>query len=436
MKAYLRTANLKRGLIILAIILAIGSLWYTRGLVERLRERERHAMEIWARAREEATRVDEVPPNRDHIRQLITQLDVNELSPELQSALENVLSKAARGYEDPHSNFFFDVISDYYRDVPAIITDSTGKPLSWHNLSVDATGPVSAQDSARVGQLVQRMEDVYAPIVIDAGPQLEQHLYYDESSLIRELRLYPFLQLLFVGLFILVGYLGFSYVRRNEQSNLWVGMAREAAHQLGTPLTSLMGWIEMLRSGGQEAARDAVDEIDQDVRRLSRVAQRFNDIGSKPRLTPQSVRDSVEGTAAYMRRRMPRQGAALTVDIPDALVAPLNAELFEWVIENLVKNALDALSSGIGIVEIVGTEKGSYVVIDVTDTGRGIGRKHFKNVFRPGYSTKRRGWGLGLSLARRIIEEYHGGALILVQSKVGQGTTFQIRIPKSVLSGY
>ena len=431
MKAYLRTSNLKRGLIVLAVLLAIGSLWYTSGLVERLRERERQGMEIWARAREEVTRIDERPPDREHVRQLLTQLDTDELSPELQAALDQILSRAALGYEDPHSNFFFDVITDYYRDVPAIITDSTGEPLSWHNLRVDASGSVSAEDSARVRQLVQRMADVYAPIVINAGPELEQKLYYDESSIIRELRMYPFLQLLFVGLFVLVGYLGFSYVRRNEQSSLWVGMAREAAHQLGTPLTSLMGWIEMLRSGGKEAARGAVEEIDQDVKRLSRVAQRFNDIGSTPRLTPQNVQKRVKATAAYMRRRMPRQGVVLTVDVEEALVAPLNAELFDWVIENLVKNALDALQPEGGTVGIVGKDSGETIVIDVTDDGRGIDRKQFKNVFRPGYSTKQRGWGLGLSLARRIIQEYHGGALTLVHSKVGKGTTFRILIPQS-----
>ena len=432
MKAYLRTSSLKRGLIVLAVALAIGSLWYTNELVERLRERERQGMEVWARAREEASRVEEAPPEFDQIRQIITQLATNDLAPELQTTLEHILSRAALGYEDLHGNFLFDIITDYYRDVPAIITDSLGEPLSWHNLPVDAIGPVSAKDSARVRKLAQRMKDVYTPIVIDAGPELEQHLYYDESSIIRELRLYPILQLFFVGLFILVGYLGFSYVRRNEQSNLWVGMAREAAHQLGTPLTSLMGWIEMLRSGDQEASRDVVGEIDQDVRRLSRVARRFNDIGSKPRLTHQAIKTCVERTAAYMRRRMPRQGAELIVNVPDSLFAPLNAELFEWVIENLVKNALDALPPGEGRVEIVGSDTGTDVVIDVSDTGRGIDRKHFKNVFRPGYSTKKRGWGLGLSLAQRVVREYHGGALVLVQSRVAKGSTFRIQIPKSV----
>ena len=429
MKAYVRAANLKRGLIVLAVLLAVGSLLYTNGLVDRLRTRESEGMEIWARAREEVARLPGAVADRDSIRQLAAQLPIENLSPESRRTLLDVLLAAERGTENPHSNFLFDVISNYYGDVPAVITDSLGVPLTWRNIDVDNTGPVSPADSARVRELVGRMQEVYPPIFIDGGPLFRQFVYYDESEIIRELRLYPLLQLFFVGLFILVGYLGFSYVRRSEQSSLWVGMAREAAHQLGTPLSSLMGWIEVLRRREKDLHNTAVEEIAQDVQRLSRVAHRFNDIGSLPKLDVCRLAQCVQGTAAYMRRRMPQRGISLEVDIPDDLEAPLNTQLFEWVVENLVKNALDALESGKGQIAIEGRREGGKVILDVSDTGRGIDRNQWENVFRPGYSTKKRGWGLGLSLAKRIVEDYHGGSLTVAQSRPGIGTTFRIELP-------
>ncbi len=429
MKAYVRAANLKRGLIIVAVILALGSLLYTNGLVDRLRTRESEGMEIWARAREEVARLPGAAADRESIRQLAAQLPIEELSPELRRTLLDVLLTAERGTENPHSNFLFDVISNYYGDVPAIITDSAGTPLTWRNIDVDASAPVSPADSARVGELVGRMQEVYPPIFIDGGPLFRQFVYYDESDIIRELRLYPVLQLVIVGLFILVGYLGFSYVRRSEQSSLWVGMAREAAHQLGTPLSSLMGWIEVLRRGEKDLQTTAVEEIEQDVQRLSRVAHRFNDIGSLPKLDECQIARCVESTAAYMRRRMPERGVSLAVDVPEDLAASLNNQLFEWVVENLLKNALDALESGKGQIAIAGRREDNSVILEVSDTGKGIERNQWEDVFRPGYSTKKRGWGLGLSLAKRIVEDYHGGSLTVAESRPGRGTTFRIELP-------
>ncbi len=429
MKAYVRAANLKRGLIIVAVILALGSLLYTNGLVDRLRTRESEGMEIWARAREEVAQPPEASADRESIRQLAAQLPIEDLSPELRRTLLDVLLTAERGTENPHSNFLFDVISNYYGDVPAIITDSAGTPLTWRNIDVDDSAPVSPADSARVRELVGRMQEVYPPIFIDGGPLFRRFVYYDESDIIRELRLYPVLQLVIVALFILVGYLGFSYVRRSEQSSLWVGMAREAAHQLGTPLSSLMGWIEVLRRGEKDLQTTAVEEIEQDVQRLSRVAHRFNDIGSLPRLDACPIAQCVESTAAYMRRRMPERGISLGVDVPEDLEAPLNTQLFEWVVENLLKNALDALESGEGHIAIVGRREDRKVTLEVSDTGKGIDRNQWENVFRPGYSTKKRGWGLGLSLAKRIVEDYHGGILSVAESRPGSGTTFRIELP-------
>jgi signal transduction histidine kinase len=231
----------------------------------------------------------------------------------------------------------------------------------------------------------------------------------------------------------MVGYFGFSYIRRSEQSSLWMGMAREAAHQLGTPLSSLLGWIEVLRSPDLDAdTKDrALDEIENDVERLQRVADRFSDIGSQPKLERCDLVPIVEQTASYLRRRIPQEGQsiALTVDLPDSLMAEANEELFAWVLENLLKNALDAIEDDEGTITVTGWDEEGWVTIEVEDTGRGIERQQWKNIFRPGYSTKQRGWGLGLSLARRVVETYHGGSLELVSSTVGEGSTFQIRIP-------
>ena len=329
-----------------------------------------------------------------------------------------------------------------------IITDSLRQePLFWRNVDVpESLGSMSPADSARalnqLRQLRAEMDQTYAPIPIEitfpgtsgsARTHLRQYVHYDESSLIKELRIYPYAQLLFVGLFILVGYLGFSYVRRSEQSNLWVGMAREAAHQLGTPISSLMGWVEILRLPDldHEQRTEAVDEIEKDVERLRRVANRFSDIGSMPKMEPMALAPVVRNTADYIQRRIPQQGGRvqLRTDVSDDLRAPVNEELFAWVVENLLKNALDALGEEGGDIEVTGYRKNGWARVEVRDTGCGIERREWKNVFRPGFSTKQRGWGLGLSLARRIVEDYHGGSLSLVDSKAGKGSLFRIELP-------
>ena len=259
---------------------------------------------------------------------------------------------------------------------------------------------------------------------------MTQRVHYDESVIIRDLRVYPYLQLTFVALFIGIGYLGFSYARRSEQSNLWVGMAREAAHQLGTPISSLMGWLEVMRTS-PNADHEVLKEVDEDVQRLGLIANRFNDIGSMPKLEDQELFPVIEATADYIRRRLPRRGAALTVSVSKELDAPINAELFAWVIENLLKNALDAIENKQAHVEITAGSERNRVYIDIRDNGKGIDRREWSNIFKPGYSTKTRGWGLGLSLAKRIVVDYHGGSLALLKSVVGQGSTFRIVLPRS-----
>ena len=327
--------------------------------------------------------------------------------------------------------------------IPAVVIDSTSDlPVIWQNLPVPETlGGLSREDSLEAIETLRafatNMATAYEPIPINIGSeesQLEQYIFYGESRIIRELRFFPYVQLLVIGLFILIGYVGFSYVRRSEQGSLWVGMAKEAAHQLGTPISSLMGWHDMLQTEGLSPERhgDALEEVGKDIERLNRVTARFSAIGSVPRLEPTALVPVIERTVNYMQRRVPDRGkrVRITIDARDEPVLPLNEDLFEWVIENLLKNALDAIESRegeVGIAVSLGDKQRVY--IDVNDTGKGIDRRNWKNVFRPGFSTKKRGWGLGLSLAKRIVEVYHGGKLSLLQSRPGHGTTFRIELP-------
>ena len=459
MKMYRWTVRLKLGLIVFAVVIAVASLAYTQRLVERLREREHAIIQLWADAQEQVVEAQQraLNPHRDDLRGLeamLREMDTApgpNTSPEQLAAYREAVDWAQTMPPTGELNFILnEILEPNQFGIPAIITDSSRtRPLFWRNVSgPDSITALSAADSsAFMDRLRSRRAEMAAtfepiPIRINVGAegvapmpggQLTQYVYYDESGLITELRIYPWVQLLFVGLFVMVGYLGFSYVRRSEQSSLWMGMAREAAHQLGTPLSSLMGWVQRLRTSDLDETQQAevLDEIENDVERLQRVANRFSDIGSQPKLERQNIVPIVEQTVAYIRRRVPQraQEVTLEVDVPDRLEAPVNEELFAWVLENLLKNALDALEDNKGHIEVKGRRMEEAVWIDVTDTGSGIERRERSNVFRPGYSTKQRGWGLGLSLARRVVEAYHGGSLELVESTVGEGSTFRMTLP-------
>jgi hypothetical protein len=462
MDAYRWSVRLKLGLIVFAVGIAVASLWYTQRLVDRLQKREQAVIQLWAEALEQVVQTQQsANPHREEFQRLDSYLrSLNQdtasasLSDERLAALRDAVDWAQTMPPTREFNFILnEILEPNQFSVPAIITDSTRRrPLSWQNVGVpDTIGALSPADSAeameklhsKLGEMKTAFEPI--PIRIDlpyappeaagsgTGGQLTQYVYYDESALITELRIFPWVQLVFVGLFVMVGYFGFSYIRRSEQSSLWMGMAREAAHQLGTPLSSLLGWIEVLRSPNLDSGtkEDALDEIENDVERLQRVADRFSDIGSQPKLERCDLVPIVEQTTAYLRRRIPREGQSieLTVEMPATMEAEANEELFAWVLENLLKNALDAIEDDEGTITVAGWEEEGTVCIEVQDTGRGIDRRQWKNIFRPGYSTKQRGWGLGLSLARRVVETYHGGSLELASSTVGEGSTFHIQIP-------
>ena len=461
MKAYHWSVRLKLGLIVLASVIAVASLLYTQRLVDRLREREQALIQLWADAQAELVEAQRQSVNphlrtlRDldaYLRELEQEGRVAPPSAEQIARYRQAVSWAEAMPPTQELNFILnEIIEPNQFSIPAIITDSTGqRPRFWRNVGVpDSLAPPVPDTSEAFEALLERKREMEAtfeplPIHVDlsTGPgqlpvssqqQLTQYLYYDESWLIQELRIFPWVQFLFVGVFIIVGYLGFSYIRASERSSLWMGMAREAAHQLGTPLSSLMGWVQMLRSSDLDAEQrdETLDEIENDVERLRRIAARFSDIGSQPKLERQNLVPVVRETASYIRRRLPHRGqdVELSVDLPSTLEADVNEELFAWVLENLLKNALDAIEDDEGRILVTGGQMQGEVYLEVEDTGAGIPRREWGNLFRPGYSTKQRGWGLGLSLARRVVETYHGGHLELKTSTVGEGSTFRIELP-------
>lgn len=436
MTTYSSTVKIKLGLIVAAVVIAIASLWYTNRMANSVQLRELDYTRLWTRALQYQyeSQVGAINPHQGtfiFLEQMIR--DGSLASYDATQAELLAAVRWARRMPPPGETIFVsnEIVIPNRFEVPTIVTDTTGfEIVSYRNVGADSL--VTAADSARVRALVDELDNQYDPLRIDldiGGYHLAQVVHYGESSLVKQLRLFPFVQLFFVAMFIFVGYMGFSHVRRNEQSNLWVGMAKEAAHQLGTPLSSMLGWIEVLRSGGLETPERVALELENDVLRLQKVASRFSKIGSRPDLILTPLGPVVDSVYQYMVRRIPDDGAVqLSIDVAEDLAAPLNAELFEWVIENLLKNGLDAIEMA-GSVRIITYQEGRHAIVDVIDTGKGIEFVNLKNVFRPGFSTKKRGWGLGLSLSKRIVEDYHGGSLTVAASKPGEGSTFRIMLP-------
>jgi signal transduction histidine kinase len=274
---------------------------------------------------------------------------------------------------------------------------------------------------------LEEMKAEYKPIPIEIAG-LKQFIYYKNSSLIRQLKFYPYIQLAVIGLFILMGYLAFSLSRNAEQNRVWVGLAKETAHQLGTPISSLLAWAEYLRGKPEIQREGIVDEMDKDIQRLQMITARFSSIGSEQKTELIDLVEVVETAIGYLRSRLSQKVeiAVSVVGHHEEVLAYINRPLFEWVIENICKNAVDAMS-GAGKLSLEITElPEGHVQMDIRDTGKGIPKNQFKKVFEPGFTTKKRGWGLGLTLARRIIEQYHRGRIFVKSSEPGKGTIFRI----------
>jgi signal transduction histidine kinase len=271
------------------------------------------------------------------------------------------------------------------------------------------------------------------PIPISYNGYVLGYYHYGVSSIIKQLRWLPYIEISVAVLFIFIGYIGFSQIKKSEQRHIWVGMAKETAHQLGTPLSSIHGWLELLKDNPRELDK-ALDEMTIDANRLSKIALRFSQIGSFPALKKLDVVEILQNTVIYIQKRLPHIDKKIQIkeDYQTRPLIKLNGELFEWVIENLIKNAIDSIENKSGTIELkLISEDNDYISIDVADTGKGIGTRDKNHIFKPGYSTKTRGWGLGLSLAKRIIEEYHGGKLFLKDTRIGKGSVFRILLKGS-----
>ncbi len=339
-------------------------------------------------------------------------------------------ASAAEAESSSNLNFIFDQII-LRTNFPIVLTDPEGNPSAWKGIDIDPADRSEAA-LAHVTEMLGVMAQEAEPIQLKYQDILIGHLYYGDSKLIKKLQLLPYVGIVVIGLFLLIAFLGFRSLHRGEEQLIWVGMSKETAHQIGTPLSSIMGWIALLRERLKDrGALDTIEEMEKDVERLSKITARFSQIGSKADLRDTLVNAVLMDVVSYFQKRLPQWGKKVDIQVNchSEQTIPLNRELFEWVVENLVKNSLDALDKNAGTIKVIlGTlNNGRHrIYIDITDDGRGIDSANKKNVFKPGFSTKKRGWGLGLSLAKRIVEDYHGGKLFVKETKPDHGTTMRI----------
>jgi len=320
---------------------------------------------------------------------------------------------------------FFSEVVNNSASVPVLITDS----LQTQALNYGQIDTTLIHDSAYLQQLIRDMSAENDPIEITIAGQGKRLIFYKDSYVLTQLRYFPYIQLAIISIFLLVSYMLFSTARRSEQNKVWAGLAKETAHQLGTPLSSMMAWVDYLEA--RDVDPETIEELRKDVNRLSTITDRFSKIGSNPSLVPENLVSVIYESVSYLKTRT-SQKIIFSINVPpeQSIVVPLNLQLFEWVIENLVKNAVDAMTRQ-GKVQIDILEEKDLVNIDISDTGKGIPRNMFRTIFYPGYTSKQRGWGLGLSLSKRIINEFHKGKIFVKSSTSGKGTTFRIVLKKS-----
>jgi len=381
---YFKKRRWKILLLVLAVSIGVGSFFYTNWLVKRMAVEERKNVELWAKAT-----------------QLLASYDIN---------------------SNQDITFLNDIIIRN-TSIPIITVDSLDQILDTRNI----TFPEDRKQKVLLREL-RKMKDENDPIVIVISQTEKQYLYYSDSILLENLKYYPVVQFAVIFLFVLVAYFAFNSSRNAEQNQVWVGMSKETAHQLGTPISSLMAWVELLKM--QNIDENLIKEFEKDTERLQKITERFSKIGSVPELILTDVSDTIRSTLEYLKTRSSgKVKFVLDFDQQKKYDVPMNASLFSWVIENLCKNAIDAMNNS-GTIQVSIAEKSDQIFIDVSDTGKGISKAYYKSVFQPGFTTKKRGWGLGLSLAKRIVENYHKGKIFLKQSEINKGTTFRIILNK------
>ncbi|MCE2787202.1 MAG: sensor histidine kinase [Bacteroidota bacterium] len=383
MRTYDQKIWWKRLLLLMAMGIGVFSLWYTRTLADDLAKQEEKKMLLWANA-------------------------LKELS-------------SSQG----QNAFALSIIMDN-ESIPVIVTDENGNIINDRNLDSTRRETDTAYLKNELALMKAQRDPIKVEYLLDENTreQLYHYVYYKNSYQLTRLRQYPYYQLTIIAVFILISYIAFSSSRRAEQNRVWVGMSKETAHQLGTPVSSLMGWINLIRETPKEQQEEILSELGKDVQRLELITERFSKIGSAPVLEAVNVSEVLQHCIDYLQSRSGRT-VSFELDAQPEEIALLNKPLFEWVIENLCKNAIDAME-GSGKICIAVKHEKTQVLIDLKDTGKGIVKAKFKTVFKPGYTTKKRGWGLGLSLAKRIIEEYHKGKIFVKESETGKGTTFRI----------
>jgi len=388
---YQNKNKIKWLIFISSIVIGFGSIYYTNLLVEELREREKRQIELLAKALEYASN------NTDNL-SFINQ----------------------------------EIIQQNY-SIPVIIADASGNPLDTRNIKFRKNASAEEKD-IQLRREIAKMKTEFDPIQI-----MDSYVYYRNSELLTSLKYYPYIQLSVILAFGVLAYFLFNQSKVAEQNKVWAGLTKETAHQLGTPIASLMAWLDYLKNSPiWEENKEVIQEMDKDVVKLRMVTERFSSIGSKPSIQPESVFEVIDEAVNYLRPRISSKVDIKVNGFPNQVEALINKPLFEWVIENICKNAVDAMKGqGLITIDII-KESEKFVFVDISDTGKGMEKKMFRKVFTPGFTTRKRGWGLGLTLAKRIVEGYHQGKIFVKSSELGKGTTFRIVLQgsKDGISGF
>ena len=385
---YRHIGNIKGGIFLIGIFLVIGLLSYTRYLSSELREDNREVVKLYA----------------------------------------EIIAATVKDDSNKNINFIFENIIKKVK-FPIIQSDQDKNPQLWTNL------PENIDSDDDRFQMILSMDKINEPIPLifndkSSGPITFGYLHYGDSRLIQKIQIWTYIELLSIGLFIFFGFIGFSFIRNSEKHHIWVGMSRETAHQLGTPVSALLGWLDNLKDDSSNIEK-IIPELESDIERLQQVSRRFSKMGSMPEMEYFDLSERVEKVLSYLNRRIPTLGkkVELVNDITPDIKIRANGTLISWAIENLIRNSIDCIDDESGLIRISMSQEEYKVKIRISDNGCGVPKKDWKNIFRPGFSTKKSGWGLGLSLCQRIINEVHNGEIYILESNIDSGTVFEINIP-------
>jgi|TARA_B110000881_G_C18600655_1_gene534945 hypothetical protein len=385
---YRHIGNIKGGIFLIGVFLTIGIFSYTNYLSRALREDNRAVVKIYA----------------------------------------EIIANAVNDESESSINFIFDNVIKKVK-FPIIQTDKDKNPQMWTNL------PKNVRSSTQRSEMIKSMDEINEPIPLiynsqNSEPVVFGFLHYGDSFLIQKIKIWTYIEIFSIAIFVFVGFFGFSFIRNNEKQHIWIGLSRETAHQLGTPVSALMGWLDYLKSG--EDIDKILPELESDIDRLQQVSRRFSKMGSDPEMETFDLSKRVKITLAYLQKRIPSFGGNVNLinNINDGVHIIANGTLISWAIENLIRNGIDSIDNSSGKIIIDMEQDSLQIKIRISDDGCGIPKKDWKNIFRPGFSTKKSGWGLGLSLCQRIINEVHGGKVYVLESKINIGTVIELIIPK------